>query len=41
MMKKTLETTMPVESDLLRQSMRFWATGVTIVTAVHEAFSMA
>lgn len=27
---------MPVESDLLRQAMRFWATGVTIVTAVHE-----
>src|SRR5512145_733943 len=36
MMKKTLETTMPVESDLLRQAMRFWATGVTIVTAAHE-----
>jgi flavin reductase (DIM6/NTAB) family NADH-FMN oxidoreductase RutF len=35
MIKKTLETTMPVESDLLRQAMRFWATGVTIVTASH------
>jgi len=27
---------MSVESDLLRQAMRFWATGVTIVTAAHE-----
>lgn len=26
---------MPVESDLLRQAMRFWATGVTVVTAAH------
>jgi flavin reductase (DIM6/NTAB) family NADH-FMN oxidoreductase RutF len=26
---------MTVESDLLRQAMRFWATGVTIVTAAH------
>ena len=26
---------MTVESDLLRQAMRFWTTGVTIVTAAH------
>jgi flavin reductase (DIM6/NTAB) family NADH-FMN oxidoreductase RutF len=26
---------MTVESDMLRQAMRFWATGVTIVTASH------
>ena len=26
---------MPIESDLLRQVMRFWATGVTVVTAAH------
>lgn len=26
---------MSVESDLLRQVMRFWATGVTVVTAAH------
>ena len=26
---------MTVESDLLRQAMRYWATGVTIVTAAH------
>ena len=26
---------MTVESELLRQAMRFWATGVTIVTAAH------
>jgi flavin reductase (DIM6/NTAB) family NADH-FMN oxidoreductase RutF len=30
------KTKMPHESDLLRQSMRFWATGVTIVSAAHE-----
>src|SRR5690348_9822482 len=27
---------MPVEADLLRQAMRFWVTGVTIVTAAHH-----
>ena len=27
---------MPTKSDLLRKAMRFWATGVTIVTAAHE-----
>ena len=27
---------MPTESELLRQVMRFWATGVTIVTAAYE-----
>ncbi len=27
---------MPVEADLLRQAMRFWVTGVTIVTATHQ-----
>ena len=27
---------MPVEADLLRQAMRFWVTGVTIVTAAHQ-----
>jgi len=27
---------MPVEADLLRQAMRFWVTGVTVVTAVHQ-----
>ncbi len=26
---------MTVESELLRQAMRFWATGVTVVTAMH------
>jgi flavin reductase (DIM6/NTAB) family NADH-FMN oxidoreductase RutF len=28
---------MPIQSDLLRQAMRSWATGVTIVTSRHEA----
>ena len=27
---------MPVEAELLRQAMRFWVTGVTVVTAVHQ-----
>jgi len=27
---------MPVEADLLRQAMRYWVTGVTIVTAAHQ-----
>ena len=27
---------MPVEADLLRQAMRFWVTGVTVVTASHR-----
>lgn len=27
---------MPVEADLLRQAMRFWVTGVTVVTAAHQ-----
>lgn len=27
---------MPVEADLLRQAMRFWVTGVTIVTAAYQ-----
>ena len=27
---------MPVEADLLRQAMRFWVTGVTVVTAAHK-----
>lgn len=27
---------MPTESEMLRQVMRFWATGVTIVTAAYE-----
>jgi len=27
---------MTIESDLLRQAMRFWATGITIVTAAHD-----
>jgi flavin reductase (DIM6/NTAB) family NADH-FMN oxidoreductase RutF len=36
MMKKNLEKYMTIESDLLRQAMRFWATGVTIVTAAYE-----
>lgn len=26
---------MPVEADVLRQAMRFWVTGVTVVTASH------
>ncbi|MEI6292012.1 MAG: flavin reductase family protein, partial [Chloroflexota bacterium] len=26
---------MAIESELLRQAMRYWATGVTIVTAAH------
>jgi flavin reductase (DIM6/NTAB) family NADH-FMN oxidoreductase RutF len=29
------EHAMPIDSDILRQAMRFWATGVTIVTAAH------
>jgi flavin reductase (DIM6/NTAB) family NADH-FMN oxidoreductase RutF len=32
----TLEIIMPVEADLLRQAMRFWVTGVTVVTAAHN-----
>jgi flavin reductase (DIM6/NTAB) family NADH-FMN oxidoreductase RutF len=27
---------MPLDSDLLRQAMRFWATGITVVTAAHD-----
>ena len=27
---------MPVEANLLRQAMRFWVTGVTVVTAAHQ-----
>ncbi len=27
---------MPVEADLLRQAMRYWVTGVTVVTAAHH-----
>lgn len=27
---------MAVEADLLRQAMRFWVTGVTVVTAAHQ-----
>lgn len=27
---------MTIESDSLRQAMRFWATGVTVVTAAHD-----
>lgn len=27
---------MPVEADVLRQAMRFWVTGVTVVTAAHQ-----
>lgn len=27
---------MPVEAELLRQAMRFWVTGVTVVTAAHQ-----
>ena len=27
---------MPIEADLLREAMRFWTTGVTIVTAAHQ-----
>lgn len=27
---------MSVEADLLRQAMRFWVTGVTVVTAAHQ-----
>lgn len=28
---------MSVEADLLRQAMRFWVTGVTVVTAAHQS----
>ena len=30
-----MESVMTAKSELLRQAMRFWATGVTIVTAAH------
>jgi flavin reductase (DIM6/NTAB) family NADH-FMN oxidoreductase RutF len=29
-------STVPVEPDLLRQAMRFWTTGVTVVSAKHN-----
>jgi len=27
---------MPIEADLLRETMRFWVTGVTVVTTTHQ-----
>jgi flavin reductase (DIM6/NTAB) family NADH-FMN oxidoreductase RutF len=34
--KHPLENIMTIESDSLRQAMRFWATGVTVVTAEYQ-----
>ena len=36
MKKINIGDPMPVEADLLRQAMRFWVTGVTVVTAAHQ-----
>jgi hypothetical protein len=36
--KNVMEIAMPIESDLLRQAMRFWAIGVTIVSAAYGGF---